>query len=110
MTVIALFVSAAVAFGVVNWRRGSDRASCILNIRNVQQAVRSHSGVKGLIIGDPIVWSEILGPVRYLSRPSCPAHGTYRFLDTVPKVGELAMECSLCKSVEKHEPPSHADW
>ena len=34
--------------------RGSDRAVCILNIRNIHQAVRAHQTLEGYEIGDNI--------------------------------------------------------
>ena len=95
---------------LINWKRGSDRAGCLLNIRNVQQAVRGYQGIRGKALGDPIDWSEIIGPSKFMKKPVCRAGGVYQFKDGHPAVGVLAMECSLCDTPEKHEPPSHADW
>lgn len=110
ISLVAVFVAVIAGFAIFNWKRGSDRAGCILNIRNVQQAVRSHSGVKGMVIGDPILFSDIVGPGKYLNSVTCPSGGKYRFLGKNPGVGVLAIECSLCDAPENHKPDKHADW
>jgi hypothetical protein len=110
ITLIAMVVSGLLGFSFYAWRRGSDRAACILNQRNVQQAVRSYQGIKGLCIGDVIDWAEIIGPGKFLYRVDCPGGGTYRFANRHPAIGTLAMECSLCDKPHRHVPASHADW
>jgi hypothetical protein len=107
---IAIVVSGVLGFSFCSWRQGSDRAACILNQRNVQQAVRSHQGMRGRCIGDAIDWSEIIGPGKFLDRVDCPGGGIYRFASKHPAVGTLAMECSLCDKPHRHVPDSHAYW
>lgn len=86
---------------------GSDRAGCILNTRNVQQAVRSYQGMNSKNYGDPIDWSEIFGPGKMMERePVCPAGGTYTFSKVHPDVGKFACTCSHAD----HVPPNHHDW
>lgn len=110
ISLIAVLVSVLAAFALISWKRGSDRAGCILNIRNVQQAVRAHHGVRGLTLGDPLLFSDIVGPGKYLDSVICPGGGTYRFLGKIPDIGVLAIECSLCDSPENHKPDKYSDW
>jgi len=45
LTVVILVLLSLIAIlfvGARAWKRGSDRAGCIMNIRNVQQAARGH--------------------------------------------------------------------
>ena len=94
------------ADGSTTWKASSDRATCIHNIRKVQQAVRGHSNINDLNIGDPISWNII---EDYVPRPTCPAGGTYTLKPTIPAVGTLACTCSLAES-EEHEPDDHEYW
>lgn len=106
--VVLVFSIIPVLFvGARAWKKGSDRAGCIINTRNVQQAVRSHQGMNSLKVGDSINWSEIIGPGKMLQQqPVCPAGGTYTLIDTVPPMGTLVGECSHAD----HVPADHHDW
>jgi hypothetical protein len=89
--------------------RGSDKAHCIMNQRNIQQALRAYAEAKSLDIGDRIAWPEIIGIGQYFEKyPECPIHGktAYHYSSTVPPVGVLV---APCKDV-KHKPASFADW
>ena len=93
-----------------DWRRGSDRAGCIMNIRNVQQAMRSYMGMNGHSPGDrlPFTKETIVGPDNFIEEePVCPAGGTYFWHENRhPFVGELMLKCS-CPG---HRPVNHQDW
>lgn len=103
-------VSSVGIVGQRAWRKGSERAGCIMNIRNVQQSVRSYKNMNGYDIGDTVDWSEVIGPGKFVERtPVCPSGGTYTYVKDHPKVGELACRCSLEHS-ESHVPTSHEDW
>lgn len=91
--------------------RGTDRACCIMNQRNVQLAVRKHQERKKLKPYDPIDWKEIFGVDLSMEKePVCPKHGKYTFKANVPVVGELAVECSLSAHPDNHVPGDHHDW
>ena len=93
--------------GARAWKNGSDRAACILNIRNVQQAVRAHQNINGLEFGAPLSMSDIFGEDKFLPRePRCPSGGIYTFSKTIPKIGKLACTCGH----PEHEPAEHEDW
>ena len=130
LTVVILVLLSLISIlfiGARAWKRGSDRAGCIMNIRNVQQAVRGYQNMYGL--GDGVApttdgsgnavpgqgaslpTSKIIGAAAgYLENPpTCPGGGTYSYIERVPALGELYATCSLATTLE-HEPTSHADW
>lgn len=89
--------------------RGSDKAACIMNQRNIQQAVRGHANIHSQDIGDPIDWSVIIGAGQYFDRaPECPIHGkdSYGYSQTIPSVGVLV---APCKDIA-HKPAHIEDW
>ena len=94
---LVILAAAITGFAFFTWRRGSDRAACILNIRNVQQAVRAHVNVRGLTTpatagsGAALASTEIVGTGKYLNTVSNPVAGTltYAYLEKVPAIGEL---------------------
>jgi hypothetical protein len=96
---------------ISRWREGSCRAGCIMNIRNIQQAVRSYQGMNGLRIGVPFSPSDIVGPGKFIEKmPTCPLDGSpYIWSKTIPKVGELAAKCPHAHD-GGHVPQSHDDW
>lgn len=106
-TLTMLSATSTLFIGARAWKKGSDRAACILQTRNMQQAVRGHQNMNNIKIGAPLDWSEIFGPDKYLpNKPTCPTGGTYTFVDTFPRVGTLAGKCSHAD----HVPADHDDW
>ena len=106
VVMLMLFFISILFVGARAWKRGSDRAACIMQTRNMQQAVRSYQNIHSLKIGDPLDWNQIFGPEKLLgNKPNCPSGGTYAFVDTIPPVGTLAGRCSH----EDHV-PAHTDW
>ena len=135
MTLLELTVAISVLLGLISilfigsraWKRGSDRSTCILNLRSVQVAARSYQNLYGYNSGGrPYAENGTQDIARHLfdkgyieknlyeqatgTRP-CPAGGGYTcpFPDLFPQQGELYMKCSL-SSTEEHEPPSHETW
>ena len=116
LTVVILVLLSLISIlfvGARAWKRGSDRAGCIMNIRNVQQGMRSFQNMNGHSAGDivPNAKSEIIGPGKFVeSVPQCPGTGQYAFMDdSLPLSGALYASCSLSGS-EKHVPSQHGDW
>ena len=75
LTVVILVLLSLISIlfiGARAWKKGSDRAANILNIRNVQQAVRAHINVRNLAASDAIVAADIVGPGKYLNTPVSP--------------------------------------
>lgn len=104
-------------FGAQAWKRGSDRALCIIHIQNVQKAVRSYSNLYGFSPGGSVVnlQSQVIGLGRFVEvAPTCPGNGTYSYgqiygPDTIPPLGDLYLQCTLAAG-SQHEPPVHTDW
>lgn len=114
LTVVILVLLALIAvlfIGGRAWKRGSDRAGCIMNIRNVQQAMRSHQNLNGVPDGAPIdIVADLVGGDNFIrTEPVCPGTGTYSMASTIPDLGTLAIECSLSTSRE-HIPSFYAGW
>lgn len=107
---VAMSATSTLFVGARSWKRGSDRAGCIMNIRNVQQAIRGHQGMNALDVGADINWDDIFGPKGYLKEPKCPDGGIYTFAKTIPEVGVLACTCSHADNEKGHEPENHEDW
>jgi len=103
--------------GASAWKAGSDRATCIINISNVQKAVRGYSNLNGLGPGMTVtgLLSEIIGPGKHMqTAPSCPSAGIYSFgpdlgVNTIPPIGTLYMKCSL-EDLRDHEPLDNSNW
>lgn len=103
--------------GARAWKRGSDRALCIMYIRNVQKGMRGYSNLHGFSPGStaPNLQSQIIGLGRFIeTTPVCPSSGSYTFgptygVNTIPPLGELYMECSLSSSMQ-HVPNVTPDW
>ena len=93
LTVVILVLLSLISIlfiGARAWKKGSDRAANILNIRNVQQAVRAHANVRGLNEGAALLDTEIVGTGKYLNSVNGPnADITYTYLAVVPAIGVL---------------------
>ena len=116
LTVVILVLLSLISIlfvGARAWKRGSDRAGCIMNIRNVQQGMRSFQNMNGHSPGDTVggAQGEIIGTDKFVeSQPACPGAGTYTIGgDNLPAVGTLYMTCSLAPTLN-HQPVSNADW
>lgn len=96
--------------GVSAYREGSNRAKCILNISNVQKAVRSYQNLYELSVGGTLASTTLIGTGKMLeTTPSCPSSGTYTYGTTVPAVGTAYLTCSLSSS-SNHVPTSTTGW
>lgn len=122
MTLIALLF-----IGSRAWKRGSDRAACILTLRNMQSATRSYQNLYGYSFGDrPYAeyGTQDIGDHLYrkgyieeklykqaTGAEKCPAGGAYAcpIPDIFPREGELYIQCSLSGS-DEHTPKSYGDW
>lgn len=114
LTVVILVLLSLISIlfiGARAWKKGSDKAGCIMNIRNVQQAVRSWQNMNAKNVSDAFVLTDdIVGSGLFVETPpACPGAGTYAFETTVPEVGTLVMTCSLSAS-ESHVPASILGW
>lgn len=96
--------------GVAAYKKGSDRAKCVLNISTVQKAARSYQNLYELKMGDDLAVTDIAGAGKMIeSTPECPSEGDYTFGTTVPAAGSAYLACSLAGS-DEHVPASTAGW
>jgi prepilin-type N-terminal cleavage/methylation domain-containing protein len=126
MTLLELTVVILVLLGLISilfvggraWKKGADRAGCVLNVRTAQQAIRSYSNLIQLSPGDTIPGGAtreevIAGPGKFLEAlPKCPGGGTYggQELTTIPHQGVVLMACNVGDDIENHFPEARADW
>lgn len=93
--------------GVAAYKKGSDRAKCILQISSVQKAVRSYANMYEKNPGDTVAKTDFMAAGSFLeAEPTCPDGGTYSFSATVPLVGVAMMTCDQTG----HAPSSVAGW
>ena len=125
--IVLLALVSLMAFGARAWQRGSDRAACVLTIRNVQVAARSYQNLYGYNAGgrpyaergtqDIIEHLHIKGYIeestykRSRGELACAAGGIYTCPqpDIFPLEGQLYMNCSLSASAN-HVPSNHDGW
>jgi len=115
LTVVILVLLSLIAIlfiGARAWKKGSDKAGCILNLRNIQLAVRSQANLVNLAVGDAVTSAALIGPGLYMeSAPTCPGdHTAYTFGTTVPAVGTLYATCANATESAAHVPTNHGDW
>ncbi len=113
--------------GARGWKRGSDRASCIINLRNTQLAVRSYQNMYGYEFGgrpyaangtqDINVHLFEKGYIGFTcllqtkGEAPCPGGGAYHtpFPEFFPPQGVLYTSCSHAHSHD-HHPTGASDW
>ena len=118
VVILVLLTLISVLFiGAQAWKKGSDKAMCIVQIQNVQKGVRSFSNLYGYAPSQSVTGLQmrVIGLGKFVEdTPECPGGGNYTYgqafgIDTIPPVGELYMGCSLSGS-ESHIPSNYADW
>ena len=93
--------------GISAYKEGSDRAKCILNITNVQKAVRSYQNMYEGTIGGTLLIATITGSGKMLEvAPVCPAGGAYTSRTVYPEVGTAYLTCNRTG----HVPASTSGW
>ena len=95
-------------------RQGEAMSMCCLKIRNIQQAVRGWSSIKGLVDGAPIRWEEIFGPggvfPHITDYQKCPSGGDYQLSPVFPKTGEIAAKCTHPDHQQYFRNHDTSDW
>ena len=117
LTVVILVLLSLISIlfiGARAWKKGSDRAANILNIRNVQQAVRAHANVRALAISAVLPDSDIIGTGKYLNSITAPNTDiTYTYGAAVPPIGTLYLIAAYGNSSNvDYEPATttYAEW
>jgi len=107
MSLLAISIFCWVSFLIPPQHRGSDRAYCIMNQRNLQALMRHVQEEEHLKPGDPIEWAKLIGPGLLMeSRPVCPVHGEYTISPLVTEPGILVAPCRDAG----HQPEKISDW
>jgi type II secretory pathway pseudopilin PulG len=109
LTVVILVLLSLISIlfiGARAWKKGSDRAASILQIRNVQQAVRSYANMNGINPGETPVMAEgktlrgeLFGEGKFITNDpeegTHPAGAKFSYAinaeDVVPDIGTLYM-------------------
>ena len=113
LTVVILVLLSLISIlfvGARAWKKGSDRAGCIVNIRNVQQAVR---GFENMNPGTTVASTDIFGSDKYLKFLKCPESSlaasttalvAYTFTPPAApgSAGNIALECT--QNATEHVP------
>jgi type II secretory pathway pseudopilin PulG len=138
VVILVLLTLISVLFiGANIYKRGADRAACILNIRNIHQAVRANQNLKGINTGaalaiDDEIYSvaqvtevqdaggtvttaAVVAVERYLTKPGCPTDsGLYTPEATYPTVGTTAVVCANNgiggSTITDHIPGNTSGW
>ena len=119
MTLIEVTLVIAVLLGLISvlfigvkaYKRGSDRAKCILNVSTLQKAVRSYQNLYELEEGDALVHSTtLIGSGKMMEvLPACPeALNAYVWLAVVPATGTPYLDCDDVNA--DHSPSTVAGW
>jgi type II secretory pathway pseudopilin PulG len=125
--VVILSIAALLMVGAHAWRRGSDRAACVINIRNVQTSVRSYQNLYGYNPGTmPYADNGTQSIAEHLYQKGyitdslndaltgnreCPGGGSYEIPqeEVFPVMGKLYLSCSL-ETEQKHQMPETIQW
>ena len=119
LTVVILVLLSLISIlfvGARAWKKGSDRAANIMNIRNVQQAVRAHANMQGLLVGDGLTSDKIFGNGTtdgYLKEPKPPSAdiGTlYTYQTVVPTIGSLYITNATTNVEYAPATTTYSDW
>jgi hypothetical protein len=87
------------------------RNQCILNQRNLQQAVRGYQNINGLSVGAPLDLVALTQSGQYLAKmPECACGVPYTLSRTIPPIGKLAATCGYVGRGGRHLPEKHSDW
>ena len=117
LTVVILVLLSLISIlfiGARAWKKGSDRAANILNIRNVQQAVRAHANIRALDIAATLASTEIVGSGKYLNSVTAPNTDiSYTYGAAVPAIGTLYLIAAYVGTTRVDYAPAttvYADW
>lgn len=112
VTLVSYFLSIPILFvGARAWKRGSDRAACIITQRNLQQAVRGYQSMNGLPTGSPLDIKAVLADLNIENiKLTCPAtREPLQISETIPPTGELVVKCPHAHDLD-HKPKDQSTW
>ena len=94
---VLIFLISILFIGARAWKKGSDKAACIMNIRSVQQMIRGYQNINNYPEGYVIDVFVISNEYGITNINECPGGGDYDHAGTIPPAGNLVMTCSLAK-------------
>lgn len=124
---VLLALATVTMVGARAWKRGSDRAGCMISMRNIQASVRSYQNLYGYNPGTiPMAQDGTQSIADHLlakgyiadnlhemikGQRDCPGGGTYQIdqEEVFPLHGELYVTCSFSSS-RRHTLPTGRDW
>jgi hypothetical protein len=124
---ILLALIAILLVGTHAWKRGGDKATCILTQRNLQMATRCYQSLYGyscggrptaengtqditrLMLNKGYIEQELFDQAQGMDH--CPSNGTYacEHPDIFPEPGVPFITCSLA-ATDDHVPTLQANW
>jgi len=110
VVILVLLTLIAVLFiGANIYKKGADRAACILNIRNIHQAVRADQNLENKNEGDlleGVIMSDTVEGAYFETVITCPsAGGAYTVVTEYPPIGIVGAVCAtLGDAANKHFP------
>jgi prepilin-type N-terminal cleavage/methylation domain-containing protein len=129
LTVVILVLLSLISIlfvGARAWKKGSDRSACIINIRNVQQAVRGYLNMNqssAIIPTAAIIFASDTNPDGYLKEPTCPSDplrtyaSSYEYVEPAtmnPELGTIFLSCKIVTVDDDpngaHVPDNTDDW
>ena len=118
MTLIEVTLVIAVLLGLISvlfigvkaYKRGADRAKCILNVSTMQKAVRSYQNLYELDEGNALVKATLIGSGKMMEvEPTCPnALNSYVWETEVPPIGTPYLDCN--DTDDDHTPATVSGW
>jgi type II secretory pathway pseudopilin PulG len=120
LTVVILVLLSLISIlfiGARAWKKGSDRAGCLMNIRNMQQAMRGDQNMRNSAPGGAgLLDTNIIGANAYITNaPVCPTDKTttYTLLGNgnYPALGTLYATCKSAEAATHvYAATETADW
>ena len=118
MTLIEVTLVIAVLLGLISvlfigvkaYKRGSDRAKCILNVSTMQKAVRSYQNLYELEEADSLAKADLVGSGKMFEvEPTCPDKlNSYVWMTAVPATGTTYIDCD--DADVDHTPTTIKGW
>ena len=107
---VLLGLTSVLFVGAKAYKKGAERAKCILNVSAMQKAVRSFQNLNQMEPGDALLKVDMIGPGKMMElEPKCPNPlNQYLWRTVLPKQGTAYIDCNDVDA--DHSPPSTSGW
>lgn len=113
--VVALLLSliAILFLGIAAYKKGADRAKCLIQLSAIQKVVRSYQNTYDMLAGSALVHSTtLMGAGLYfetvLNCPDTDTPGAYNYMAVIPVPGTAYATCTLAGGSTIHNPSATA--